>query len=156
MKSISSRLAGLAAVTAVLALGACDDSNPFQVIEETEFAASLGVDLEQMERLPSGVYIQDLEVGTGPELVYDATMSVTYTGWLADGTQFDAGSFTDTLLEGEGVIAGFAQGVLGMQAGGTRLIVIPPEQGYGNREVGIIPPGSILVFEVTLDALVLP
>lgn len=148
--------AALVAVTAILALAACGDDNPFQVIEETEFAASLGVDLETMEKLPSGVYIQDIEPGTGDALVYGATMTVTYTGWLADGTEFDSGTFTDVLLEGQGVIDGFGQGVLGMQPGGTRLIVIPPELAYGEEGVGIIPPGAILVFRVTLDDVILP
>jgi peptidylprolyl isomerase len=155
MKSARSATA-LAAASLMLILAACGDDNPFQVIEETEFAASLGVDLETMEKLPSGVYIQDIELGTGDELVYEATMTVTYTGWLADGTEFDSGTFTDVLLEGAGVIDGFGQGVLGMQPGGTRLIVIPPEEAYGDRQVGAIPPGSILVFRVTLDDLVLP
>ena len=161
MKSMHVRAAGLVALTVVLALAACsDDSNPFQVIEETEFAASLGVDLAQMERLPSGVYVQDVALGEGAELVYDATFTMTYTGWLSDGTQFDTGTFTTTLEEnpapGEGLISGFTQGILGMQPGGTRLLVIPPEEGYGDRQFGAIPPGSILVFRVTLDELTVP
>lgn len=155
MKTIRSGTA-VAAVTAILALAACGDDHPFQVIEETEFAASLGVDLEAMEMLPSGVYIQDIELGTGETLVYEATMTVTFTGWLADGTEFDSGTFSDVLLENQGVIDGFAEGILGMQVGGTRLIVIPPEEAYGDEGVGIIPPGAILVFRVTLDDVIPP
>lgn len=154
MKTIRSGTA-LAAVTAILALAACGD-DPFQVIEETEFAASLGVDLAEMEMLPSGVYIQDIEVGDGEALVYGATMTITYTGWLADGTEFDSSTFTDVLLEDQGVIPGFGQGLLGMQPGGTRLIVVPPELAYGDEGVGIIPPGAILVFRVTLDDVIPP
>lgn len=143
------------AVMAVVALSACGD-DPFQVIEETEFAASLGVDLSQMEQLPSGTYIMDKVLGTGPELVFGSEMTVTFTGWLADGTEFDSGTFTAMYTETGGVIDGFREGILGMREGGTRLLVIPPAQAYGDRQVGIIPPGSILVFEVTLDQVVPP
>ena len=161
MKRMRSGAAALVATTSVLTLTACgDDSNPFQVIEETEFAANLGIDLEQMDRLPSGVYVQDVTLGEGPELVDGATMTMTYTGWLADGTQFDSGTFTTTVIEnpepGEGLISGFTQGILGMRPGGTRLLVIPPEEGYGDQEYGVIPAGSILVFEVTLDEVTVP
>lgn len=156
MKTIRSG-AVLTAVTAILALAACED-DPFQVIEETLFAPSLGVDLEQMEKLPSGVYIQDIELGAGETLTYGATMTVTYTGWLSDGTQFDSDTFTDVLLEDDddGVIDGFAKGILGMQAGGTRLLVIPPHEAYGEQGYGAIPPGAILVFRVTLDDVIPP
>lgn len=146
-----------AALPLLLALAACGD-DPFQVIEETEFAASLGVDLAAMEMLPSGVYIQDIEPGTGEALTYGAEVSFTWQGWLADGTEWlpqqTTGSYQ--FLEGEGAVQGFNLGVLGMQEGGTRLIVVPPELAYGDEEVGSIPPGAILVFRVKLDTLVPP
>lgn len=154
MKNLLSRAFAVGALLTVAVLAACDD--PFQVITETEFAASLGVDLVMMEQLPGGTYIMDRVLGTGPELVFGSTMTVTYTGWLADGTEFDSGSFTQDYLEQGGVIAGFREGILGMNEGGTRLLVIPPDQAYGDRQVGIIPPGAILVFEVTLDAVIPP
>jgi len=149
MKSVGGKAVAAFAFVALLGLAACDD--PFQVIEETEFAASLGVDLSAMQQIEGGTYIQDIELGTGPAVVLGSDVFVTYTGWLADGTQFDAGSFGFQVTEQGGAIEGFKQGLIGMQAGGTRLLVIPPGQAYGDREVGMIPPGSILVFRVTLD-----
>jgi hypothetical protein len=58
-----------------LFLFACSSETPFEVIENVTFDPGLGIDLTQMSRLPSGVYIQDLVVGTGrvivpPELAY--------------------------------------------------------------------------------------
>ena len=155
MKTLRSSTA-LALVTVAL-VGCGEDSNPFQVIEETEFAPSLGVDLAQMQKLPSGVYIQDLVTGTGDELVFGSRMTFTYTGWLTDGTEFGSGTLTAALVEdpepGEGVIDGLADGMIGMRVGGTRLLVIPPDQAYGDQDWGAIPAGSILVFEVTLDSV---
>jgi len=144
------------AVMGLVTLAACG-GDPFQVIEDTEFDASLGVDLEMMERLDNGVYIMDEVLGDGPEVTYGADITITYTGWLADGTQFlsqEGVSFP--VIEDQGALPGFNTGILGMRPGGTRLIILPPEQAYGDREVGIIPPGSILVFEVTMDEVVPP
>jgi peptidylprolyl isomerase len=133
-----------------VAAGCGDD--PFQVIEEVEFAASLDIDLSQMERLSNGVYIQDVVVGTGDTLAVGLTANVDYTGWLADGTQFDTGNFSFT-PGGSGTdraISGFEAGALGMLVGGTRRLVIPPEEGYGDSDSEAIPAGSVLVFEVDL------
>jgi FKBP-type peptidyl-prolyl cis-trans isomerase len=137
----------------VVLTAGCDD--PFQVIEDVEFATSLDIDLSQMERLSNGVYIQDLVVGTGDTLVVGLDANVDHTGWLADGTQFDTGnySFTSGGSGEDPPISGFDTGTRGMLVGGTRRLIIPPEEGYGDRQNGSIPPGSILIFEVDLLGL---
>ena len=81
-------------------------------------------------------------------------MSVHYTGWLADGTQFDTNGPTDpafSFVLGTGnVIAGWHLGVPGMRVGGQRQLIIPPSLGYGAEANGKIPGNSILVFNVTI------
>jgi len=102
----------------------------------------------------------DLRVGTGATATTGRAASVRYTGWIYSssgtdnkGTQFDSGSFSFTV--GSGVIQGFSMGVNGMQVGGIRRIVIPPNLGYGNNP----PPNSgiraneTLIFEVELLAV---
>ena len=151
--------AALVALAAV-GLAGCGD-NPFQVIEETEFAASLGIDLATMEQLPSGVYIQEIVPGTGAVAMAGDIVTVNYRGWLADGTLFNDRADVEVqfqLVTGpDGVIPGFRDGIVGMLVGGTRLMVIPPDQAYADRGNGtLIPPGAILVFEVTLNAVETP
>ena len=81
-----------------------------------------------------------------------------YTGWLTNGTQFDSSKDRNDPFEfhlGQGqVIAGWDEGVAGMQVGGTRKLTIPPALGYGARGAGgVIPPNATLVFEVELLAV---
>jgi len=140
----------------VAALAGCGD-DPLQVIDEVTFASSLNIDLSAMQLLASGLYVVDVVVGTGEEVVLGTTVVVTYTGWLTDGTQFDSGTLpfpTFPFLTGDNrVVLGFAEGVLGMLAGGTRRIIIPPHLGYGSQARGSIPAGSILVFDTTVDSV---
>jgi len=103
----------------------------------------------------SGLIYEDLKVGDGTIAATGDTVSVNYTGWLADGTKFDSSldrgqPFEFTLGAGS-VIAGWDEGVTGMSENGTRLLVIPPELGYGSSGTGsTIPPDATLTFEVQL------
>lgn len=150
MKSSTFRF-GAIALAVTLSVAACGDSS-FQVIEELDFAASLNVDLTAMEMLSSGVYIQDLEVGDGTEVISSSEVSLTYVGMLADGSQFGSGQFS-FLMGRRQVIAGFEQGVLGMRENGTRRVIIPPDLGYGNQDQNAIPAGSVLIFDITVDSV---
>lgn len=98
--------------------------------------------------------VEDLKVGTGAEAVAGKKISVNYKGTLTNGTQFDSSydrgqPFEFTLGSGQ-VIQGWDQGFAGMKVGGKRKLTIPPDLGYGSRDMGTIPPNSVLIFEVEL------
>jgi len=105
--------------------------------------------------------ITDVTVGSGEAAQRYAKVRVHYTGWLEDGTKFDSSvdrgePFEFTLTAGE-VIPGWDEGVRGMKVGGKRVLVIPPELGYGKRGAGgVIPPDATLKFEVELLAITPP
>ncbi len=101
--------------------------------------------------------LEDLTVGEGPAAAPGDRVSVHYEGRLLDGPLFDSSrergqAFTFSLGRGQ-VIRGWEIGIEGMRVGGVRRLTIPPEYGYGNRDLGIIPPNSTLVFEVELLGL---
>ncbi|MDP1525479.1 MAG: FKBP-type peptidyl-prolyl cis-trans isomerase [Rhodocyclaceae bacterium] len=107
---------------------------------------------------PSGLIIEDLNVGDGDEASAGQTVSVHYTGWLVDGSKFDSSVDRSEPFEfplgARHVIAGWDEGVQGMKIGGRRKLTIPPELGYGRRGAGgVIPPDATLVFEVELLAV---
>jgi len=98
---------------------------------------------------------EDLVVGTGSEATSGQKVTVHYTGWLTNGTEFDSSKdrrdpFVFNLGKGQ-VIKGWDEGVQGMKVGGKRKLTIPPAMGYGARGAGgVIPPNATLVFEVEL------
>lgn len=79
-------------------------------------------------------------------------VTVSYTGWLAKANEFDSGELQITLGE-TALIDGFTEGIIGMQLGGTRTIVMPSSLGYGSQGSGLIPGDAVLVFELILTAL---
>jgi FKBP-type peptidyl-prolyl cis-trans isomerase len=106
----------------------------------------------------SGLKYVDEVVGTGESPSPGKIVSVHYTGWLENGTQFDSSRGLDRgqPLEfsiGVGrVIKGWDEGVMTMKVGGKRKLIIPPDLGYGATGAGRgrIPPNSTLIFEVEL------
>jgi FKBP-type peptidyl-prolyl cis-trans isomerase len=103
--------------------------------------------------------VQDETVGTGAVAATGDLVTVDYTGKFQDGTVFDTsvGKKPIQFVLGAGqVIPGWDQGLQGMKAGGKRLLVIPPDLGYGAQAVGPIPANSTLVFEVQLVSVTAP
>ena len=100
------------------------------------------------------IVIDDIKIGTGNEVVVGSKVSVHYIGTLQSGQEFDNSNkrgtpFTFTVGEGK-VIKGWEEGLLGMKAGGQRILVIPPELAYGDSGIGPIPPKATLVFAIDL------
>lgn len=131
----------------------------------TDSLRSLGVRTDTAEkpefRPPSGSPSQNLQVydvaeGDGAEATAGRPLSMQYVGKsFSNGSEFDASwdrgePFSFRLGAGE-VIPGWDLGIDGMREGGRRILVIPPELGYGAEgSPPSIAPNETLVFVVDL------
>lgn len=101
--------------------------------------------------------ITDIKLGAGAQAQNGQTVSVHYVGRLDDGSEFDnshkRGAPIEFTLGAGQVIAGWEEGILGMNVGGERTLVIPPEKAYGEQGIGPIPPNATLTFTVELVAV---
>ena len=108
-----------------------------------------------MTTTTASVVIHDLLVGEGAQATGPGQfVTVHYTGWLENGSEFDSSRRREPFSFPLGVgfvIPGWDQGLIGMRVGGKRRLTIPPELGYGASGMGsVIPPNALLVFEIEL------
>ena len=104
-----------------------------------------------------GLQYVDLQVGCGPAAKSGSGVSVEYTGWLqSSGKKFDSSydrsgnPFSFVLGQGQ-VIKGWEEGLIGMQQGGIRRLIIPPSLGYGPAgSPPTIPANATLIFDVQM------
>ncbi len=116
---------------------------------------------------PDGLKVIDVAKGSGDTAKLGMVVTVQYTGWLTNGTQFDTsrqagrGPFKVLLSQDQSlcqksgadytcVIQGWTEGIQGMKVGGKRKLIIPPALAYGSQAQGPIPANSTLVFMVEL------
>ena len=103
---------------------------------------------------PCKLVSRDILKGTGAEAKAGATVTIQYLGvsWSTK-KQFDSSwdrGQPATYPLGQ-LIPGWQQGIPGMKEGGRRLLVIPPELGYGaNGSPPDIGPNETLVFVIDL------
>ena len=100
----------------------------------------------------SGLKYRRIKEGNGKRPTVNDKVKVHYTGTLIDGTKFDS-----SVDRGEpitfplnGVIPGWTEGLQLMDEGSKYILYIPYNLGYGTRDMGDIPAGSTLIFEVEL------
>ena len=139
-------------------VGSCQQSGEHTVPTKESMSSAGGQGLGVVTEL----LIEDVVLGKGAEAAAGATVTVHYTGWLYApenpnnrGKKFDSsvdrGQPFEFLIGAGRVIRGWDEGVDGMRVGGKRVLIIPPDWGYGARGAGdVIPPNATLVFAVEL------
>lgn len=100
----------------------------------------------------SGLQYEVISAGTGAKPLTSDSVTVHYRGTLLNGTEFDnsytrGAPITFTL---SGVIRGWTEALQLMNVGSKYKLYIPHELAYGTNDMGPIPGGSVLVFEVEL------
>jgi peptidylprolyl isomerase len=122
-------------------------ANEVQEIDQYAQKANLN-----LQRTPMGLAYAIYEQGSGPKAEKGKAVAVHYEGRLLNGQVFDSSRQRGEPIRfplGEGkVIPGWDEGIPLFNEGGRGMLVIPSPFAYGPRQVGPIPPNSILVFEI--------
>lgn len=114
---------------------------------------------------PQGVQYRDLQPGQGKPAETGDVVTMHFVAWLAEGGQrgreiYNSRSDANPVsfvMGTEYVMPGWNDGIVGMQSGGRRLLLVPPKLAYGNKHVDkSIPPGSSLMFVIELLSVELP
>lgn len=133
------------------------DTEPATVVVADEAAKRLEnklVEAFSVNGTLAKLVVEDIKEGEGKEVAVGDVVVVHYRGATQDGVEFDNSysrnqPFIFTVGEGT-VIKGWDEGLVGMKVGGNRVLVIPSDMAYGNRQVGVIPPNAPLLFAIEL------
>jgi peptidylprolyl isomerase len=126
-----------------------------EIVEKVEMLIRAEVAEEDLVTTDSGLRYFDLVQGEGPAAEAGDTVTIGYTGWLLE----DEGHFDRSAERGDpprfvlgagNVMAGWDEGIAGMQVGGRRQLIIPADLAFGEEGLGRIPPNATVVFEIEL------
>lgn len=120
--------------------------------KEAIVAKMWDVDSTLFKVTASGLKYAIIKEGEGQLVGKEKQVTVHYSGYLLDGQRFDSSVERDepfTFVVGVSpIIPGWDEGVQLLKKGSKARFIIPPALGYGNRDLGKIPPNSTLVFDV--------
>jgi len=125
-------------------------------VQQPDNTPPTAVSAEDYTVTDSGLKYYDIKVGEGDSPRRGEMPLVHYVGWLEDGTKIDSSRDRGTPLHFtlgmEQVIPGWEEGILTMNVGGKRQLVIPSELAFGEEGAGngMIPPNATLIYEVEL------
>jgi FKBP-type peptidyl-prolyl cis-trans isomerase FkpA len=112
---------------------------------------------EKVKTTASGLEYQILAPGHGAKAGATDIVLIDYDGKLLDGSTFDstAQHGSPAVMPVAGSIPGFSEGLQLMSRGARYRFWIPPQLGYGDQGAGdgVIPPNSVLQFDVTLHEI---
>ncbi|HQY32817.1 FKBP-type peptidyl-prolyl cis-trans isomerase [Actinotalea sp.] len=101
---------------------------------------------------PTELVVQPLITGAGAVVEAGQLLTVQYSGWTFDGTQFDSswvnGAPFQTLIGSGAVIDGWDQGIVGQTVGSQVLLVIPSALAYGGTESELADSTLIFVVDI--------
>ncbi len=140
---------------------------------EKSFAQTMNVDsvIQQYckthklvpNKTASGVYYVIKNKGAGIPLTDSAVVNLNYSLNLVDGNIIDSNKkkkyghknpfefkVGKLIPKMGGVIPGFNDGAKLLNVGGSAIFIIPPTLGYGDLDLKVVPPNSVLIFDVQI------
>ena len=101
---------------------------------------------------PKELTTSDVIVGSGAEVLPTSTLTVHYTlmAWSTGQIIESSWGGQPAVFPLANVVEGWQKGLPGAKVGGRRLLVLPPEMGYGAAGSGPIGPNETLIFAVDI------
>ncbi len=100
------------------------------------------------QKSQSGLYYVIDELGTGSHPTITSNVTLSYRGYLTDGSVFDQND--EATFDMQQLISGFAEGVTYFKEGGNGILLIPSRLAYGNDGIAAIPGGAVIIFDIGL------
>jgi hypothetical protein len=123
------------------------DSAKEAVKEKEQMLQAIGSGSMDTTGSTGNLYYQIQREGTGDPVTLNDTVIVMYKGKLLNGTIFDETTDKPATFAVKRLIKGMQAG-LSLCRTGTRIrLMIPSALAYATRNLGVIPPNSVLVFE---------
>ncbi len=111
-------------------------------------------DSSKVQSTKMGLKYIILQDGKGPAPTEGQSVIINYSGFLSNGKKFDSSidreEAVQFIIGKNQVIPGLEDGIKLMNKGAKAVIIIPPSLAYGDRDMGVIPPNSTLIFDVEL------
>jgi FKBP-type peptidyl-prolyl cis-trans isomerase FkpA len=132
----------------IFTISSCSKSGASEQEQMVSFAKSHAINYTTDA---SGILYEIITPGNSTHPTVSNTITVTYTGTLMNGNQFDAGTITYGLSQ---LIPGWQVAVPKIGVGGEIKVLIPSSLGYGSAGAGSsIPGNSPLYFDIKLTAV---
>jgi FKBP-type peptidyl-prolyl cis-trans isomerase len=126
------------------------------------FLLSAAAQADDFQIVKGGMQTQDMQTGTGLVAAKGMVATIHFTAWLdkqgvRDKEVFNtrmSGRTVSFVIGTDKVMPAWNAGVPGMQVGGKRLLLVPPQMAYGERAIDdVIPAGSSMQFIIELVGL---
>lgn len=129
-----------------------DDDKPVDYISlnDQEIQDYLEENDLEAEKSPTGLYYIINSEGTGAQPTSTDQVRVAYKGYFTNGYVFDESPSEGISFNLQQVIRGWTEGITYFKEGGTGMLLVPSQLGYGFQNYMGIPGGSVLIFEINL------
>lgn len=126
------------------------------------FLFCFSVQADSFRSAKGGMKVKDMETGVGLVAAEGMIATIQFTGWLDNhgvrGKELyntrNSGEPVSFVIGTDKVMPAWNEAVLGMQAGGRRMILVPPGMAYGNRAIDdVIPANASMQFIIDLVRL---
>lgn len=122
----------------------------YSIENEKEITTYIAENNLNATRSNSGLYYVINNLGSGKQPNSTSNVTVAYKGYFTNGNIFDQSGSDGSSFDLNRLIKGWIEGIPYFKEGGDGILLVPAHLAYGSNSVGIIPEGSVLIYDVKL------